>query len=639
LYGVLLYEIFDKEDWHDAQRNFSQRIRAPLRFGGTGKSDAEGKFRIDSVIADQDCYVVYRVSKEAYNFGGDDTFQLAKFRLERPGAEAPLGDCRINPVSLDGWQPTGAETLPKFTVRFLNDKTGKPIANQRVEIGWSHWSEEYKAKLKELQKKADDVSAKFGEIAKKAEDGEISEDEAKEIAKDILPDMVVLLDPADFREPRPFIGDEINTDADGKIEFSFPKAATVYDPKDVCLTIGCFRSMPAGEDWSLTPYQMFLEQKQGPFEPVQNYTFKLVPFENITGKILDPDGKPVKGATLNLTTLRSPSHVVGNDWAHKEMEVVTDAAGVFQAMITPNFTEGFLECNAPGFMPCRIELKDRKPDRAEDWTFTVQKGTDVSGRVVDTDGKGVADVWVNFIHQTHDLLGRSVKTDADGRFVAASLGTEEYLVSVLPQPQCPNADNVERVQTSIGHGPPMFDKYVFGHSTVDLRNENTVPGTLTITGLPTVALKFVWLDETPEKSAIHYSSLSFHGQSPTPHLAGTPVSSDTPINWSVQAGGEYDPQTRAKKSGTVYLPKGVPFSLSGSLIDSVVRDGAIDISQTKRDWTLEYRFGKGEWRSCTKAEGVPAFSYYVDMRAPLEALTGNEETLEIRMSLRGAGKE
>jgi len=637
-YGVVLHELSDGDDWFDARRNLPQRIRNSLRFGGTGKSDAEGNFHIDSVLADQDFYVAYRAAKE-FRYNTDDVFQLAKFRIEKPGETQQLGDCRVNPIALDGWKAADAATLQKFTARFVDDKTGKPIANQEIGIQWALWTAEDRKKVEDFTKEFEKLHKELEEKAKKelAEGGELKEGGALEPSEELKEGVVALflrLDSAsssrDFDPSRrAFTGAEPSTDADGKVEFSYPTEATVYDPNDVCLIVECFYSGQGREYWYRIPYMSFRETIQGPFESAQDFTFRLTPFDPITGKVVDPEGKPVKGATLFIQTTTSVPGITswtGGCIAHKEMEVVTDAAGMFQAMTAPDFNQGTVQCNPPGFVPFQLDLQDRE---ITDWTFTVQKGTDVTGRVVDTAGNGIPDVWVNFERRRfymvyNEQLGRSVKTDKEGRFTVPSLGKEEYLVLVTALPSSQNAENVklQRGGTSSDNFK-MVEKYVFSNSVVDLRGEEP-PKPLTIIGHSTVALQVVVRDETPKKSAISYSNFSFSGQF-----------ADEQEGWNIRFEGAYDPQTRASKSGTVNLPKGVPLSLTGRLIGSVVRDGVTTLSPDKPDWTLEYRFGTGDWQACEETQAMeaenPVNSPYRWFSVLLEALTGNEEPLEIRV--------
>jgi hypothetical protein len=191
-----------------------------------------------------------------------------------------------------------------------------------------------------------------------------------------------------------------------------------------------------------------------------------------------------------------------------------------------------------------------------------------------------------------------------------------YAVIITPTPTSPNAENVERAQR--GNAPPTFEKYVFANPRVDLRGE-TPPEPLTIVGHPSVALRFVVKDETPETSAIHYSRFSFSGQY-----------SDTEESWAIQAELGHDSPT--SRSGTVHVPKGLPVRLGGSLVESYIREGVIDISRTKRkNWVLEYRFGsEGEWKACAEEQAVTP-SLRTFFGASLDVLTGNEAALEIRI--------
>ena len=220
-----------------------------------------------------------------------------------------------------------------------------------------------------------------------------------------------------------------------------------------------------------------------------------------------------------------------------------------------------------------------------------------------------------------DILGRSVKTDAKGNFVAPSLDKEEYAVMVTTQPLSPNAENIEQ-QVNSYEKPPLSDAFVFSHLSIDLRpqdeEEPLSPKPLAITGHPTIPLQYVWIDETKDKSALSYSSLSFHGRFP-----------DSNENWNIQTERRYDPNDQNRQIGTVYLPQGVPITLSGTLLHSVVQDGTRMISQEKQNWALEYRFSPDEqWQPCSEQESTD--SAYTHMNATLEPLEEGKN-LEIRV--------
>jgi len=84
------------------------------------------------------------------------------------------------------------------------------------------------------------------------------------------------------------------------------------------------------------------------------------------------------------------------------------------------------------------------------------------------------------------------------------------------------------------------------------------------------------------------------------------------------------------------LGAGVPRSFSGSLIDSIVRNGVLNISQVKRDWTLEYRFGTGDtWKPCVEQAQENHVSPYSHFNASLEVYkwerrnAGNSGTVKL----------
>lgn len=597
-YGTPVYGLFGNDDWHDKRQGFPPRIISTLRFGGTVKADADGRFRIDSIIPDSDCYIGYRAAMKEQRYG-NDTFQLAKVRLERPGENRDLGDCRINPMSLEGWIAPEPDKMPKFTVRLLDDITGKPVARQRVEIGW-------------VRKQSEKDGTK----------------ETVSVAPSRTPPGKISL----------FSEQNLNTNEDGKVEFTLPEQAVTDDPAEIRLQIVCFHARwyrSVQKTWVLPAYRTVHTIIDGPFTENRDFTFRSIPYSVVRGKILDPDGNPVAGVPvhLNETVLKHD----GSKQSPKGAETITDAEGVFQTIIDPDFVRGSIECNAPGFMPCRFEFDKLDPGKIEQWTFTVRRGIDVAGQVVDPEGKGIAGVWVNFKRRWNDgemratdfsggsFFGRSVKSGSDGFFVAPSLEREKYLVKVTDKPCCLNAENEETGKE--GQPPPIFDRLIFPVLEYDLRSndgeERNKPGPLEIAGRPTIALNYVMTDETKDCFALIYSDFYFLGRF-----------SDTNDHWFVPTDPQRGMDDRSRATGTVHVPKGNPVTFYGSLVDEHLykSEGGMAMHRIKPDWSLEYRFGpEGRWITCTadsRANDDPLSLY---LQADPGVIEEENQTLELRI--------
>ena len=57
----------------------------------------------------------------------------------------------------------------------------------------------------------------------------------------------------------------------------------------------------------------------------------------------------------------------------KNMETVSAADGTFGALLLPGFMTGQVVIHPPGAANVVIDLKDRSPDRPEDWVFTLKQ--------------------------------------------------------------------------------------------------------------------------------------------------------------------------------------------------------------------------------------------------------------------------
>lgn len=587
-YGIQVYggDNTADIDWDKPFGN-PQRFSYPLRFGGMLRTDAEGRFRLENLIPGMDYKITFKPRKE-YRNSSNAMYLLVDF-MTKPSETISLPEIKLNPQVLEGYEELDAS--PKFKVTILDEETGKPIPEMKIRKEWF-----------------------YNDTGKPTE---------------------FIWNPENIRG---FVGNA-TTNSSGQAEFDYPRVP-FFDRSKVELII---KASPTDE----SPYLADGTVIPGPFDTMSEATLRLKKCQTVFGKLKSSDGSPLPGAVMNFETRKPPAQEIIEKmtlksggrylWPgeHKSSTTISTADGSFAVHVLPDFTDGYVLINAPSATPVQINLQGLSAAKPEDWIFELPKGTDVFGRVVDTSGNGIAGLWVNFERKTlngnklqgntyalHcDPMGRSVKSDTQGHFVATSLAGEEYAVSVTVQPKCPNVENVELVESF--EKPPMSENFVFTHTSVDLRpgEEKGVKllSSITITGYPTVPLKFVWIDETKTKSALAYSSLGFGGQLP-----------GTQENWSIPVQRTYDQGNRNKIVGTVYVPKGVPFTVSGALVHSVVENGALTISGEKQNWTLEYRFGSQEpWTACKESETTdPEYTY---LHAPLEPLESDGATLELRV--------
>jgi protocatechuate 3,4-dioxygenase beta subunit len=177
----------------------------------------------------------------------------------------------------------------------------------------------------------------------------------------------------------------------------------------------------------------------------------------LSGRVLDPDGKPVVGANLYWPRLAKMPPESEEDYTLIKKSA-TDDKGRFELNLKPSEMESaprhYLIAAADGFGFDWVEIaKDEKP---EELTLRLVKDAPVQGRVLDTQGKPIAGVrlnvtgvqvsdkknvdeyltiWKQNWHDTWRAVSRplyafvnkvlqTAPTDKDGRFTIKGLGVE-----------------------------------------------------------------------------------------------------------------------------------------------------------------------------------------------------------------------
>ena len=138
---------------------------------------------------------------------------------------------------------------------------------------------------------------------------------------------------------------------------------------------------------------------------------------SVAGIIVDEQNHPIANAKL------------GQDWLGMINGTTSNVEGRFTLRgVEPGFHE-FL-ADAEGFVPAAINMK-LTPDNVKPLTFKMQKGREIRGSVVDSQGHPINKAYVNFMpFKDHSHLRTYVLTDAHGNFVWAGAPAGAVAVEV-----------------------------------------------------------------------------------------------------------------------------------------------------------------------------------------------------------------
>jgi RNA polymerase sigma factor (sigma-70 family) len=150
---------------------------------------------------------------------------------------------------------------------------------------------------------------------------------------------------------------------------------------------------------------------------------------NLTGHVLDEQGKPVAGADVRLRLFRQRLRLqLRISWEVADVwEARTDASGSYRIDGVRGFegTDSYhlgLDVNAPGFVEffsmMFSDLGQASRDQGRLADIRLRRGVAVSARCVDPVGAAVAGAKIHAAHDQEPLsgLGRTRTTDAEGRF-------------------------------------------------------------------------------------------------------------------------------------------------------------------------------------------------------------------------------
>lgn len=161
----------------------------------------------------------------------------------------------------------------------------------------------------------------------------------------------------------------------------------------------------------------------------------------IRGVVLESGTQqPISGAAVSVAA-------TGAAPLESSAKTTTDAAGAFAiSMKMPGRYR--VEASKPGYQPpsgpsaaAEVELEERYPD-AEVKLLLGHFGA-LTGSVVDGAGRPLPDLRLQAVHENARAMrflpfGTEAKTDAEGRFVIASLAPGDYAVEIGPQAAAPD---------------------------------------------------------------------------------------------------------------------------------------------------------------------------------------------------------
>jgi RNA polymerase sigma factor (sigma-70 family) len=212
---------------------------------------------------------------------------------------------------------------------------------------------------------------------------------------------------------------------------------------------------------------------------------------NLHGQVLDPDGKPVADASLNLPRLLKQPPQSEDDYTLVK-KANTDAKGRFEVKLSASDMKDaprpYLIAAADGFGFAWIELsKDEKPGEL---TLRLVKDAPIEGHVLDTQGKPVVgakidvtgvmvegkeqidgylttwkqnwhDLWLVTTKPLYARVNKALHTaatDKDGRFTIRGLGVERVATVEVTGPAI--AKTTLYVVTRPGFDPKPYNKAV-----------------------------------------------------------------------------------------------------------------------------------------------------------------------------------
>jgi hypothetical protein len=162
------------------------------------------------------------------------------------------------------------------------------------------------------------------------------------------------------------------------------------------------------------------------------------PSEPLSGRLVGPDGMPLPNVAILAYSKLNPQDFSGDNFGSFFRTRSADD-GKFRLNLTKGGKAVFWIV-PDNYAPRQIVVGDRRGDFGD---VQIDRGVLTTGQVLDADGKPLANVWVDVTDDKSQreiqmpvatFLGRSAKTDANGRFEIGPMKPGPYLVEVKGYP-------------------------------------------------------------------------------------------------------------------------------------------------------------------------------------------------------------
>jgi beta-lactamase regulating signal transducer with metallopeptidase domain len=224
------------------------------------------------------------------------------------------------------------------------------------------------------------------------------------------------------------------SDADGKYSFTLPPEQAAED--SLYLEVDAHHPEYAAKGRSGYSHAMIRKNLALGEQPFYSQ-IELWPGEPIFGKVVSPEGEPLADVDVSMYSSAKESKSLPRGSFDNAK---TDANGVFR-IVPPKDGDGVLWIKPADYSPQAHRIGNRRGD----WgNITVQKGTTVSGRVLDVKGAAVAGVRIEarrrgdgekpdeFLNNNAvaNQIGRMAVSGLDGTYSLAPLPEGEYEIQV-----------------------------------------------------------------------------------------------------------------------------------------------------------------------------------------------------------------
>lgn len=282
---------------------------------------------------------------------------------------------------------------------------------------------------------------------------------------------------------------KVQTDQAGIAEFVYP-----VDQGDAYLRITTRKS-------GFVPYYSSFDRQPSELLPTEK-TVRIDPGKKVAGRIVDSDGKPVKGAevSIRVPTVDPPrqNHV------YSLLYTVTGEDGKWELDAASEPVSGLtLQVEHQRYKNGSFSVRD-----SLDQSYTLDRGWTVRGVVNDGNGKPISGAKVLPGYSRFGSSQPETLTDDQGRYELSGLDKDRTLMTALADRYAPQLDEVEPGESSLANldltlqlgkevsfrfvdpdGKPIEGVWVAadtwrGHRTVDWRSNSGADGVVRWNGAP-----------------------------------------------------------------------------------------------------------------------------------------------------------